>query len=97
MPGGLDVHTHMEMPFGGTHASDTFETVDGTSDTWNVTRSPRRTSSTTVWQDRKPTPRPALAARLTPSIEPSSQIWLHSAPPPGSRFSANLRVLDPSS
>ena len=26
MPGGLDVHTHMEMPFGGTHASDTFET-----------------------------------------------------------------------
>ena len=26
MPGGLDVHTHMEMPFGGTHSSDTFET-----------------------------------------------------------------------
>ena len=26
LPGGLDVHTHMELPFGGTFASDTFET-----------------------------------------------------------------------
>ena len=26
IPGGIDVHTHMEMPFGGTQASDTFET-----------------------------------------------------------------------
>jgi dihydropyrimidinase len=26
VPGGLDVHTHMELPFGGTFASDTFET-----------------------------------------------------------------------
>jgi dihydropyrimidinase len=26
MPGGIDVHTHMELPFGGTYASDTFET-----------------------------------------------------------------------
>jgi dihydropyrimidinase len=26
LPGGVDVHTHMEMPFGGTSASDTFET-----------------------------------------------------------------------
>ncbi|MEP7203788.1 MAG: amidohydrolase family protein, partial [Ilumatobacteraceae bacterium] len=26
IPGGIDVHTHMEMPFGGTYASDTFET-----------------------------------------------------------------------
>ncbi|TDC23093.1 dihydropyrimidinase [Streptomyces sp. 8K308] len=26
IPGGVDAHTHMEMPFGGTHASDTFET-----------------------------------------------------------------------
>jgi len=24
VPGGIDVHTHMEMPFGGTFASDTF-------------------------------------------------------------------------
>ena len=24
-PGGVDAHTHMEMPFGGTQASDTFE------------------------------------------------------------------------
>lgn len=26
VPGGIDGHTHMEMPFGGTVASDTFET-----------------------------------------------------------------------
>ena len=26
LPGGVDVHTHMELPFGGTTASDTFET-----------------------------------------------------------------------
>ncbi|GAA4984589.1 dihydropyrimidinase [Yinghuangia aomiensis] len=26
VPGGVDVHTHMEMPFGGTVAADTFET-----------------------------------------------------------------------
>ncbi|RAJ47080.1 dihydropyrimidinase [Kitasatospora sp. SolWspMP-SS2h] len=26
VPGGVDAHTHMEMPFGGTRASDTFET-----------------------------------------------------------------------
>ncbi|MFD8597994.1 dihydropyrimidinase [Kitasatospora sp. NPDC059646] len=26
IPGGVDVHTHMELPFGGTCASDTFET-----------------------------------------------------------------------
>ena len=31
IPGGVDVHTHMELPFGGTFASDTFETgtIDG--------------------------------------------------------------------
>lgn len=26
IPGGIDVHTHMELPFGGTFANDTFET-----------------------------------------------------------------------
>ena len=26
IPGGIDVHTHMELPFGGTNAVDTFET-----------------------------------------------------------------------
>ncbi|MGA2209540.1 MAG: dihydropyrimidinase [Acidimicrobiales bacterium] len=26
IPGGIDAHTHMEMPFGGTRSSDTFET-----------------------------------------------------------------------
>jgi dihydropyrimidinase len=26
LPGGIDAHTHMEMPFGGTFSADTFET-----------------------------------------------------------------------
>ena len=26
IPGGIDAHTHMEMPFGGTFSVDTFET-----------------------------------------------------------------------
>ena len=26
IPGGIDPHTHLEMPFGGTTTSDTFET-----------------------------------------------------------------------
>ncbi|WP_027946515.1 dihydropyrimidinase [Amycolatopsis taiwanensis] len=26
LPGGIDAHTHMEMPFGGTHSVDTFAT-----------------------------------------------------------------------
>ena len=26
LPGGIDPHTHMELPFGGTESSDTFET-----------------------------------------------------------------------
>ncbi len=29
IPGGVDGHTHMEMPFGGTYAADTFETGTG--------------------------------------------------------------------
>ena len=29
VPGGIDAHTHMDMPFGGTMSADTFETGTG--------------------------------------------------------------------
>jgi len=38
IPGGIDAHTHMEMPFGGTFASDTFETGTRAA-TWGGTTS----------------------------------------------------------
>ena len=34
IPGGVDVHTHMELPFGGTFASDTFETGSNAAAWW---------------------------------------------------------------
>ena len=38
LPGGIDVHTHMELPFGGTAASDTFAT-GSTAAAWGGTTS----------------------------------------------------------
>ena len=41
IPGGIDVHTHMELPFGGTYAKDTFES--GTKAATDTSRCRRRT------------------------------------------------------
>ena len=39
IPGGIDAHTHMQLPFGGTSASDTFETGSRAA-AWGGTTSP---------------------------------------------------------
>ena len=46
LPGGVDAHTHMELPFGGTFASDTFET--GSAPRRGVARRPSSTSRCNV-------------------------------------------------
>ena len=49
IPGGIDAHTHMEMPFGGTFASDTFET--GT----RAAAPAETVAATTPWTQRSDT------------------------------------------
>ena len=46
IPGGVDAHTHMELPFGGTFASDTFETGTRAA-AWGGT-----TTSLPAWPER---------------------------------------------
>mgnify|MGYP001813045485 FL=1 len=46
LPGGVDVHTHMELPFGGTFASDDFE---------SGTRAAARGGTTTIVDFAVPT------------------------------------------
>jgi dihydropyrimidinase len=45
-PGGIDVHTHMELPFGGTLASDDFESGTRAA-AWGGT--PSKPSASRLW------------------------------------------------
>ena len=40
LPGGIDAHTHMEMPFGGTHSVDSFATGTTCLTNWTVPMEP---------------------------------------------------------
>lgn len=69
IPGGVDAHTHMELPFGGTFASDTFETGTRAA-AWAApppsSTSPSRASATPCAKASTPgTPRPTATARST--------------------------------
>lgn len=79
IPGGVDGHTHMQLPFGGTEASDTFETG---------TRAAAWGGTTTIvdFAVQKPgsgcrtaspcgTRRPPGSARSTPASIRSSDRW----------------------
>jgi imidazolonepropionase-like amidohydrolase len=69
IPGGVDAHTHMELPFGGTFASDTFET--GTRRRPGAAPPRSSTSRCSRWASRcarastRGTPRPTASARST--------------------------------
>ena len=69
IPGAIDVHTHMELPFGGTFAKDTFET--GTPQPPSEGRrrsstSPSRARDRRCARDSTPgTPRPRARRRST--------------------------------
>ena len=64
IPGGIDVHTHMELPFGGTFAKDTFETgtraaaFGGTTTVVDfAVQIARRTRCARAWTPGTPRPR----------------------------------------
>ena len=77
IPGGIDAHTHMELPFGGTAASDTFETGTRAA-AWGGTttiidfavQTLRRSGSRTAWPPG--TRRPPATARSTTASTRSS-------------------------
>jgi dihydroorotase-like cyclic amidohydrolase len=76
IPGGVDAHTHMELPFGGTFASDTFETGTraaawgGTTSIIDFAVQPTASASRTV--SPLGTARPKAIARSTTASTRSS-------------------------
>ena len=66
MPGGVDVHTHMELPFGGSFCSDDFETGTRAA----AFGAPRRSSTSLCRTTAKDCDRVSIAGsrrRRTPS------------------------------
>ena len=76
VPGGVDVHTHMQLPFGGTEASDTFETGTRAAAWGGVTTivdfAVQHTGETSTTVSRHGTTRPRVSARSTTASTRSS-------------------------
>ena len=81
LPGGIDAHTHMEMPFGGTVASDTFETG---------TRAAACPSTSGGWSSRPPpSPTSTSSARSTGSASNPLETTTSTASPTSSTRAAS--------
>ena len=75
VPGGIDVHTHMELPFGGTFAKDTFETG---------TRAAAFGGTTTVVVPPKAAARVPVSNVSLANVPPNgSSMWVWTSIPPG--------------
>jgi len=88
IPGGIDAHTHFELPFGGTEASDTFESGTRAA-AWGGTTSvidfAVQTTGTKI-QDGLATRRPRATARSTTA---STRSWAVSTRSPSRRWTGS--------